>query len=129
MKGRPRTPTSILDARGAFKNHPERRKLRKDEPVQLPELGDPPKCLDEAEREAWQEVVDCCAPGVLRRPDRLAVEEAARLLAKIRSGEFVHPSLRGRFHSLLGKFGMTPSERSKVSVPQQEPENAFAQLG
>ncbi|AMP15499.1 hypothetical protein CPter291_3262 [Collimonas pratensis] len=33
-----------------------------------------------------------------------------------------------RYETLIGKFGMTPSDRSKVSVPKTAAANPFAKL-
>src|SRR5437588_9372657 len=109
---RPRTPTNILEARGAFKKHPERRPERENEPVDLPELGEPPKefCPDQAQ--AWNDIVEACPDGVLTGSDSLAVEVAARLLAQIRTGSLLDTRLYSQFTALLGKFGMTPADRS-----------------
>lgn len=124
---RSRTPTSILKARGSFKKHPERR--RPDEPQVTEELGEPPAMLKSNELQAWRDIVEHCAAGVLRKSDRIAVEIAASLLAQYRRAPGKFPSAKlGRLEILLGKFGMNPSDRSKVSAPRQPENNPFTGL-
>ena len=126
---RPRTPTNILELRGAFKKDPQRRKLRANEPKPETAIGLPPDRLDVQDRAAWDEIVSHCCPGVLTGSDRLTVELAARLLAELwDEGRSFHNAKLARLQSLLASFGMTPSDRSKVSVPPKEAVNPFAQL-
>lgn len=134
MAGRPRTPTKVLDARGAFKNHPGRAKERENEPVDLPPLGVCPASFNDSEKIAWADIVKSDVAGVLTAQDYLSVEIAAQLLAQTRETQIVKndvtgeryalPGLSDARHSqligLLGKFGMTPAERSKVSAPKKK---------
>jgi hypothetical protein len=46
---RPRTPTAVLELRGAFKEHPERARERAGEPRPTEPLGEPPKRLKPAD--------------------------------------------------------------------------------
>lgn len=127
---RPRKPTSVLEFTGAFKKHPERRRQRANEPQQDEELGDPPDQLNEAQAARWKDIVADCPEGVLRRADRMAVEMAARLWTKLRDGT-AKPAEVGILSSLLGRLGMTPADRSKVSVvkPAKPKGNAFGAIG
>jgi hypothetical protein len=121
MGGRPRTPTNILDARGAFKDHPDRKRARANEPIVTAPLGDPPEGLTGDQLGCWKEIVTVAPAGVLRSSDRMAVEEAARILTKIRQGG-ASTEERRLFLNYLGRFGMTPSDRSKVSVDKPKPQ-------
>lgn len=125
---RPRTPTNLLDARGAFKRNPQRR--RDGEPVVREPLGAPPVSLAGAALVAWNEIVMTAPIGVLTEADRLAVEMAAHLLAEFRTDPTAFlPAKLMRLQSLLGTFGMTPSDRAKLSIPKaKERENPFAAL-
>ena len=124
-----RVPTNILELRGAFKKDPQRRKLRANEPVGIPGLGEPPERLGDAEKAAWGEIASTCAQGVLTQADRLAVEVAARLLAELwETGQKFHNAKLRVLRSMLMSFGMTPSDRSKVSVPKPEAVNPFAKF-
>lgn len=126
---RPRTPTEVLDMRGAFKNHPQRKQERANEPIVTSPIGEPPNDFTEAELKAWHDITGTAPKGVLTSADTLAVENASRLLAAERAG--MNSDSQGRrLDALLGKFGMTPSDRSKVSVsvPTQRPGNPFSQV-
>jgi hypothetical protein len=115
---RRRVPTQILEARGAFKEHPNRR--RDPTPVVTEPLGKPPDGLSEAEREAWAEIARTAPAGVLTRADRLSVELAARLLAELRAGSSAMQTSRiANLRHLLASFGMTPADRANVSVPPE----------
>lgn len=125
--GRPRTPSNILDARGAFDKNPNRRRV--DEPEPNGEIGEPPTRFNAAELVAWSEIVSTCAAGVFCKSDRLAVEVAAVLLAMFREDPAGIPAAKlARLDSLMARFGMTPSDRSKVSAPKAPAVNPFAAL-
>jgi hypothetical protein len=116
--------------RGAFKKDPQRRDARSNEPESTGELGDPPAEWEEKLKACWREIVGLVAPGVLQKSDRLAVEMAANMLMQMREAKWNVPAAYlTRYETLLGKFGMTPSERSKVSVPKSPKENPFAKFG
>lgn len=59
--------------------------------------------------------------GVLAKSDRSALEIACRLVRKV-----FHDSINGAelstLNSLLARLGMTPADRSNVSVPKQPEE-------
>lgn len=125
---RPRTPTNVLELRGAFKRHPERK--RDEEPKPSQAIGECPDRLDAGERAAWDEIVATCCPGVLTNADRLAVELAARLLAELwDTGREFSVARMTRLHSILGSLGMTPSDRSKVHITQPKPKSRYDSLG
>lgn len=123
---RPRTPTAILETRGAFKKNPQRR--RPEEPKVGTGLGEPPADLTALERAAWEQIARECAKGVLTGADRIAVEIASRLLARFREEGDLPGAKLAQLSSLLGRFGMTPADRSKVHVEKKQPENEFAEF-
>ncbi len=127
-KGKPRTPTTLLAMRGAFRTHPERKAQRKNEPIDIPGIGEPLAYFTADQREAWGWILSRCPEGVLRRSDEIAVEMAARLLAAMRAGTIDRPGLK-QLDTLIGKFGMNPSERSKVSAAKNPRANKFASIG
>lgn len=53
---RPRTPTALLEIRGAFKRNPSRLKARQGEPIITSPLPSPPAHLSEEARTAWEEM-------------------------------------------------------------------------
>ena len=60
--GRIPQPTAILDAKGAFLTHPERR--RPNEPYETRPLGSPPKYLSDEAKKLWKEIAHNLPPGV-----------------------------------------------------------------
>lgn len=124
---RPRTPTNVLDARGSFKKHPERK--RQDAETSGP-LDDAPDHINGAVLNAWNEIASSAPIDVLTNSDRIGLEIAANLLAQFRNDpiEFTAAKLV-RLEALLGKFGMTPADRAKVGGKKEAPKgNPFADL-
>jgi hypothetical protein len=113
--GRPRTPTHILDARGSFVRHPERKRFRVGEPVPTGEIGDPHPALNHDEQEAWKELLEILPPGVATNSDRWWVERAVCLMVLCRKGK-ARASEQGLLQSYLSKLGMSPADRSRVTV-------------
>lgn len=112
--GRTRTPTNVLDARGAFDKHPERRKERADEPVDERPLGDPPKGLSVDEVEAWHELVDMGRTW-LRYPDLPHLRVAAKLSAYVEHHGFpVATAQATLLNAYLTGLGFRAVDRSKV---------------
>jgi len=126
--GRNRVPTKILEARNAFKKHPERR--RDGEPEVTTPLGAAPDRLNELESKAWHEIAKLAPMGVLTEADRLDVEMAARLLARTWSDfDSVTDGARKQLHTMLGKYGMNPSDRSRLSIEKPKEASRWEQLG
>lgn len=123
--GKYKTPTAIAETKGAFDKHPERRRERANEPKPTEPVGDPPEHLNEYEVECWHYIVDCLHPGVAFKPDRLALEVAAKQLAEIRWGEKTNVSLMGQFHKFLAAFGLTPADRAKIQVDAETPDDGW----
>jgi len=124
---RTRTPTNVLDARGAFKKHPER--ARTDAETAGP-LGKAPAHIEGEVLKAWKEIEKSAPLQVLTQSDRLALELAANLLAQFRLGPVDFPAAKlVRLEALLGKFGMTPADRAKVGGKKDAPKgNPFDDL-
>jgi phage terminase small subunit len=134
--GRPRLPTNVLDARGAFKKDPQRAVARADEPkpAEGDEIGEPPDWFGPEQFMCWQEIVTLAHGGTLSSADRLIVEHGAQLLAMLRAEQWrVHPTIMIRWETVLAKLGMTPSDRSKVAArkaaPNADPLDEFAAAG
>ena len=124
---RPRKPTSLLELSGAFQKNPQRR--RPEEPKDGRPLGAAPKRLPEAVRPFWDELVRMVTGSILTYRDRWAVELAARLMHKAVSPRIVISSAElSTLRSLLAALGMTPADRSKLSVPVEKPKNPFAEF-
>jgi hypothetical protein len=120
---RPRKPTAILERTGAFLRHPERKRARANEPAPSGPLGDPPARLSDVEAAAWQELADQLPSGVAKRSDRAMFELISRLTARQWQGNLTLNGMR-ILASLLGKFGVGPSERSKVTATPDEDSDA-----
>ena len=115
---RPRLPTALHEVKETYWVNPGRRP--KAEPKHEGPLGAPPPDLDEVALRAWTEIVERAAPGVLTRSDWHAVELTARLLADLRRSREVRPAVAARLEACLGRLGMTPADRSRVSAAEPE---------
>jgi phage terminase small subunit len=113
---RPRTPTNILDLKGAFKTHPERK--RKSEPKGNGDFNTaPPKHLNLKQKKTWKEVIALVPAGVLTGSDLIHVEIVACLLAEFRELKgMLETSRITRLTSEMGKIGLNPSARASLSV-------------
>ena len=129
--GRPKKPTAHLELVGAFKSHPERK--RESEPVCEYDVGPAPDWLTKSQKKAWEYLADSAVPGVLTRMDRAYLELCAISLAGV--WDYDPAKYNGReltFNALsavgkmLGKLGMTPSDRSNVVVARPDKKSKFA---
>lgn len=124
---RPRTPTKVLDARGSFKKHPERK--RDGEPEVREPIGSVPEYFDEMQKAAWNQITSQAPMGVLTKADTGAVEMTSILMAEMRSDwDNFSVGKIGRLQALLGQFGMTPSERARLNIAKPKDVNPFDQL-
>jgi hypothetical protein len=112
---RPRTPTAVLETKGSFLHHPERKRARANEPRPTGELGDAPEDLSKEEKTAWRYLASLLAPGVAKNMDRAAMEEAAILRVICKSSQATAAE-RQLYRNYLSAFGMTPADRSRVHV-------------
>ncbi len=113
---RPRKPTSLLSLNGTLDHNPGRYADRTSEPVDDRALGPPPETMRPEQRAAWLEI-ERLAPW-LRFGDRIAVEVTSALLVTFRiSGiGMMPPTALTRLETMLGRLGLTPSDRSKVAA-------------
>ena len=143
---KPRVPTAILELRGSFKTHPERRRGCE------PEFTGDARCpqyLDREGRKEWQRIApELRRLGLLKSADRvalamycsavsLAIAAQREITDKgiILSGGRKHPACNvwrdaaQIIRQFAAEFGMTPSSRSKVAVPPVEDrDNPFAEI-
>lgn len=136
MAGRPKTPTNVLELKGAYKKDPQRKPNPGTEPELKAGIGDPPDYMDGDAKSMWKELVSQACVGTLGDSDRAIMEIASTLMAEFRRGGrdengrplFTDARL-SRLQAALGQLGMTPADRSKVKVPQKaKPSNPFADL-
>lgn len=125
---RPRTPTALHVIRGTKRKHPERMRERENEPVPSGPIGEPPEWLTDEQVKCWHELVSICPPGVLGNSDRLALELTVRLMVESRGDNGLSGTSIGHLISLLARFGLTPSDRSKVSVTKGDDKNPFSKF-
>jgi len=129
---RPRTSAKVLELRGAFKKHPERR--RKDADGAGPFEVDPPSHMPKDAVPAWRWIVARLPKVTLSSSDEVAVEAATYCLAGIWAiGPMaaMHPSfgkLSAELRQWLGQLGMTPQARTKIPGKPENPNagNPFA---
>ena len=123
---RPRTPTNVLQLRGAGKKHPERMREREGEMEAFGQIGGPPDHLTESEAGCWVELMGNLPGGALSQSDRTQLELVSRLLAyaRVTPIQDIPSHTLARLMSGLGQMGMTPADRSKVKLgaaPQTNP--------
>lgn len=97
-------------------------------PVITAPIGTAPRHLQAIERAVWAEVVRNAPEGLLGRPDRIVLEVASRLIAKIRTAEY-KPSDVSALLNVLNKLGMNPAARQKLRLeppPTPEPKEKSA---
>lgn len=111
---RPRTPTSILDAKGSFIKDPQR--ARPSEPKTDRPIGNSPTFLTKPERKVWKQLAAQALPGVLMESDRLLFAVLVRLATKFYSGAPMMVGETNQMITLSSKFALNPADRSKVSV-------------
>lgn len=116
---RPRTPTNVLELRGAFDKDPQR---RREDPRVDAGLGDPPAYFDDGECAIWAEIAESAPEGVLSKSDRLCVEMLVPLIVRLRNREPMKAAERAFMLSTLTRMGCTPADRSRVAAPAEREE-------
>lgn len=121
---RPRTATAVLDARGAFRKDPQRKRASEpDTKSSFP--PSPPNYLTPAERKCWRQLVAIAPSGVLTGADVVKVELASRLLAEMREDyRSMSVGKLGRLSLELDRLGLSPSGRAGLTVDKPK-ENDF----
>ena len=119
MAGRPRTPSNILNASGAFKKNPKRGESRKNEPAPIGKITDPPDYLTAAQLIIWNEHLSWLPPHTTCQFDSGAFYSLVRLAEAVRQPRYRREDIVA-YLKALGLFGMTPSDRSKVAAMNQK---------
>ena len=116
---RPRTPSNVLEAKGAFRKDPQR--ARPNEPAGKGKFNnDPPAYMNEQQIACWKEVVECVPGGVLTASDKLIVAVSAVLLAEFQlDPDGMQTARIARMTAEFGKLGLSPSDRAKLSVDKK----------
>jgi hypothetical protein len=110
-----RVPTPILEARGSFASHKNRKTARAGEPVETRPLGGPPRTFTEEQRKLWREFARMVPTGVATYADRWGVELIVAAMTKYRAGTAKSMDMQ-QISSLLARFGLTPADRSRVAA-------------
>jgi hypothetical protein len=116
---RPRTPTEKAALTGRNLHDPARFSERKEPETKA--LGKASDFLDQRARKAWDSFKR--EMPWLMESDRTLVEIACNLRARLMSGEEVGVQALGQLRMCVSAMGGTPADRSKVMVPDGEPED------
>lgn len=119
---RPRTPSNVLELRGAFKHNPQRRR----EPVQPCGEFDPapPEHLPRDCVRAWHWIVKQIPPSVLTASDYSSVETMATLQARFwLTGDLDYAK---ELRLWFGQYGLTAAAREKIAAKPTKPRNPFS---
>ena len=143
MRGRKRTPTTILDLRGAFRAHPERKRKRKREPKAPAGVPPCPKHLRRLARATWNRIGAYLVQlGVMTTVDHHALELLVRAYVdyhraqsvlercgstytiRTASGRVIRPRPEvaiareawNRTLRALTEFGLTPASRTRLET-------------
>ena len=120
-------PDEIAKLKGSDKSNPDRYK-NKVPKSELP-LGEPPKHLTDAAAECWWKLSFYMIPGVSTGADRVLLESLSNLLAEYRkSPDDMQTTRISQMINCLGRFGMSPSDRTKLRQPLKPKDNPFARL-
>ena len=121
---RPRKAAKILEARGAFKANPQRR--RKDIDGVGP-ISDPPDYFTDLEHEMWSRIVQMVPPGVVTGSDDILIEILARSWAKLRltETEDITAAQMAQIINGCNSLCLSPQARTKIPPPTDKPKNAF----
>ena len=130
--GRPRTPTALKLVKGTA----QKCRTNKKEPKYPPGLGKPPADLSDEARKFWEEYAPRLAAGVATIVDRAAWQcvcetwgELARKRKDPEAGIHTIDTIERRLWMGLGKFGLTPADRSKViGAGEKEKEDPWGEI-
>jgi hypothetical protein len=115
---RPRVPLIKAETTGRTLRNPKRFKDRK-EPTGLGPLGAPPKFLKTPSQiEAWNTFSD--ELPWLNKSHRALVGIASDIRGRLIAGEDVGVKALNLLRMILGSMGATPSDASKVRMPEDE---------
>ncbi len=117
-------PQALRELQGTTKDHPGRQ--NPEQPLPSRGIGPAHDSLTEAQQKIWDEVVGISYRGVLGEADRIALEMMCRLIDEMRNDfEEMTAAKLTQLSALIGRFGMTPSDRAKIVIPQSKNKNAF----
>ncbi|MAS05269.1 MAG: hypothetical protein CL534_11360 [Ahrensia sp.] len=109
---RPRTPLAKARATGQYDRKFSRFENRK-EPEGLPDVGNPPEWMNDAQKEAWIGLADQIP--WLNKSHRALLEIACVVKARIENGEDTTAAAMNLLRQCLGQMGATPADASRVN--------------
>ena len=117
---RPRKPTTLKVLKGTA----QKCRLNPREPIPNGPLGNAPRNFNDEQKAIWREIKAVSPEGVLSIADSFIVEMLVILLHEFRTdyANFTSGKL-ARLISILTRVGLTPADRSKISVPKPEEKN------
>ena len=125
MPGRPTDPLAVAEAKGAVLKNPQNYKKRKR--LRVKSLGPPPSHLNERQQEIWHEWNEDAF--WLGRTDRGVVCMAVILAYKMEVAPYEMSAAEvGNFRSYMKDLGMTPVDRGKVYLQDEEDEDPAEQF-
>jgi hypothetical protein len=131
--GRNRTPTAVLDAKGAFIANPQRQRQAEPTTASSDPLGSPPTRLTKDQKKVWKEIAKRMLPDVVFASNRDAFELMVRLTVRMRAEDhskeetIMTAAEKTLLVSLWSRFAMTPADRSKVQA-EKKPESKLSQF-
>lgn len=116
-------PSAIQDAKGYYTKHPERKPKGEAKP-KIPLSTTAPKDFTPEQKLMWKELMKMLPPGVAFDSDKWALRHLAILEAKYRDcvkldKKFIAAE-HGMWLSLLDRFGLNSSARTKIQVEAAE---------
>ena len=130
----PKKPTAIRELQGTANRNKQR---NSPSPVEITKgIGPAPDHFNEQQSKVWDYLVSIMFPGVLAQSDRPTFELLSILFWRFRFGTYdddsICPALAvgelARMDSIMSRYGMTPSDRTKIIVPKSEKKNPFEAL-
>ena len=120
----PRKSSKVLKLNGAYDKNPNRENHNEpDGNGAFPK--NPPESFNELEKQYWHELVAMVPAGVLTGSDGLAIELLTKLVYEFRTNYEEMPAARlTRMSAEMGRLGLTPADRTKLSVEKPK-ENKF----
>ena len=130
----PRKPQALREIQGTAKDHPGRQNGNQPEIVRG--IGPAPAHFKEDQKDIWDYLVSIMFAGVLSESDRPTLEVLTVLFWRFRYGSYEEDSIipalavgeLARMDSIMSRYGMTPSDRTKIVVPDQSKKNKFSTL-
>jgi phage terminase small subunit len=121
---RPRKPTAVLELNGSFKKDPSRK--RDKEPIIDKKVGDPPSYFELEQIEMWNEIKASIVQGVAILSDKFSLEMLCNALVEYRRNPFDFTAAdKAQLRSMLNGFGMSPSSRAQIEIPQPKVDNPW----